>query len=58
MKSITFFLVAIALAVGGVALARYAEADDAPGGVVMGWLLVGSAVVLGVKGLQHWRKTS
>jgi hypothetical protein len=44
---------ALALAVGGVALARYAEADDAPGGVVIGWVLVIGAVALGVRALQQ-----
>ena len=31
----------------GAALIRYSEADDAPGGVVMGVLLIGGALVLG-----------
>ena len=52
MKTIAMLLLAIALAAGGVALARFAEADDAPGGVVMGWLLVGGGIVLGAMGLQ------
>jgi hypothetical protein len=51
MKRIVMLLIAIALAAGGVALARYAEADDAPGGVVIGWVLVVGAVALGVKAL-------
>ena len=41
-------LVAIGVATG-VALIRYSEADDAPGGVVIGLLLIGVAVVLGVR---------
>jgi len=53
MKTIVMLLIALALAVGGVALARYAEADDAPGGVVIGWVLVIGAVALGVKALQQ-----
>ena len=41
-------LVAIGVALG-VALIRYSEADDAPGGVVLGILLIGAAVALGVR---------
>ena len=41
-------LVAIGVAIG-VALIRYSEADDAPGGVVLGFLLIGGAVALGVR---------
>jgi hypothetical protein len=32
----------------GVALIRFSEADDAPGGVVVGGLLIGGALLLGV----------
>ena len=32
----------------GVSLIRYSEADDAPGGVVAGYLLIGVALLLGV----------
>jgi hypothetical protein len=53
MKTIVMLLIGLALAVGGVALARYAEADDAPGGVVIGWVLVIGAVALGVRALQQ-----
>ena len=45
-------LIALGIAYGGVALTRYADADDSPGGMVIGWLVVGGAVVLGVKALQ------
>ena len=31
----------------GISLIRYSEADDAPGGVVMGYLLIAGAVLLG-----------
>jgi hypothetical protein len=41
-------LIAIGVALG-VALIRYSEADDAPGGVVFGMLLIGGAVALGVR---------
>ncbi len=53
MKSIVMLITALAIAAGGIALARYAEADDAPGGVVMGWVLVIGAGVLGVRALQR-----
>ena len=52
-SSATNLVLALALvAVGvvlGVALIRYSEADDAPGGVVIGTLLIGGAVALGVR---------
>ena len=32
----------------GVSLITYSEADDAPGGVVLGYLLIGGALLLGV----------
>jgi hypothetical protein len=51
MKKIALLLAAVVLAVLGIALARYAEADDAPGGVVIGWLLVVGAIAVGLKGL-------
>ena len=41
-------LVALGVALG-VGLIRYSEADDAPGGVVLGILLIGGAVALGVR---------
>ena len=31
----------------GVLLIGYSEADDAPGGVLLGYLLIGGALVLG-----------
>jgi hypothetical protein len=31
----------------GVSLIRYSEADDAPGGVVLGYLLIAGALLLG-----------
>ena len=49
MKTIGMLLAALAIATGGVLLARYAEADDAPGGVVAGWVLVAGAVALGAR---------
>jgi hypothetical protein len=41
-------VVAIGIA-SGIALIRYSEADDAPGGVLIGILLMIGAVALGVK---------
>ena len=48
-KTIVRLLIALALAASGVALSRYAEADDSPGGVVIGWLLIVGALVFGVR---------
>jgi len=39
----------------GVSLIRYSEADDAPGGVVLGYLLIAGALLLG--GWTARRKT-
>lgn len=47
-RTIVTLLLSVAIAYAGVALARYAEADDAPGGVVVGGLMVLGAVALGV----------
>ena len=52
MKSIAMLLIALALVVGGIALIRYAEADDAPGGVVIGGVILIGAVALGVRAFQ------
>jgi len=49
VKTIAMLLIALALAVGGVALARYADADDSPGGMLIGAVIVLGAVVLGAK---------
>jgi hypothetical protein len=49
IKTIATVLIALVIAASGVALARYAEADDAPGGVVIGWVLVMGAVALGAR---------
>jgi hypothetical protein len=51
IKTIAMLLTALVIAAGGVLLADYAEADDAPGGVVIGWVLVMGAVALGAKAL-------
>ena len=49
VKTIATLLLALTIAAGGVLLARYAEADDAPGGVVIGGALVLGAVALGAR---------
>ena len=49
MKTVALLLIAVAIAASGVALSRYAEADDSPGGVVIGWVLVLGAVAVGAK---------
>jgi hypothetical protein len=49
IKTIVMLFIALAVAASGVALSRYAEADDSPGGVVIGWLLILGAVVFGVR---------
>lgn len=53
MKTVAMLLIALVMAVSGVALARYAEADDAPGGVVIGCVLVAGAVALGARTFQR-----
>jgi hypothetical protein len=56
IRTIAMLLMALVIAYGGVALSRYAEADDAPGGVVMGWLLVVVAVALGARAFLRWNR--
>ena len=53
LKSILMLLIALVIAFGGVTLSRFADADDSPGGMVIGWVIVGSAVILGIKALQR-----
>ena len=48
-KTIAMLLIALVITAGGVLLAHYAEADDAPGGVVIAWVLVMSALALGAR---------
>jgi len=58
MKTAATLLIALVMAASGVALARYCEADDAPGGVIIGGLLVVGAVALGVRAFQRRRPKS
>ena len=53
MKNIATLMLALVIAFGGVTLARYSEADDAPGGVLMGGVLVLSAVALGARAFMR-----
>ena len=50
-KTIATLIFAVVIAGGGVLLSRYADADDSPGGVVIGWLLVIGGVALGARSL-------
>ena len=53
IKTFAMLLIALVIAASGVALARYAEADDSPGGVVIGWVLVIGAVALGARAFMR-----
>ena len=55
MKTVAMLFIALVIAAGGIALARYSEADDAPGGVLIGGVLVVGAVALGVKAFRRRR---
>ena len=51
IKTIALLLVAFVVGFGGVALSRFADADDSPGGVVIGWVIVLVAVVIGARAI-------
>ena len=53
VKKMAVLLIALVLAAGGIFLASYAEADDAPGGVLIGMVVVVGAGALGVLGVQR-----
>jgi hypothetical protein len=53
IKKIAVLLIALVMAAGGFFLASYAEADDAPGGVLIGIVVVVGAGALGVLGVQR-----
>jgi hypothetical protein len=53
MKRIAMLLAAVVIIGAAIALGRYSEADDAPGGVVIAGVMIIGAVALGVRGLQH-----
>jgi hypothetical protein len=48
LKWIVAAVLALSGAFGGLLLMRYSEADDAPGGVVIGMLVIVSSLTLGV----------
>ena len=52
-KTIAIILIAAVIAVLGFWLARYAEADDAPGGVVIAGVMIVGAVVLALSTLRR-----
>ena len=51
MKKVGILLVALVAAYGGVLLALYAEADDAPGAVLIGGVIVLGALAVGARAL-------
>ena len=51
-------LVAVLVAALGVAVAIYAGQDDAPGGVLVGMLLIVGAVALGVRAILSRRRSA
>ena len=53
MKRFAMLLAAVVIIAAAVALGRYSEADDAPGGVVIAGVMIIGAVALGVKGVLH-----
>jgi hypothetical protein len=53
IKTIATLLIALVIAWGGVALVRYSDADDAPGGMVIGSVVVLGAVVLGARAFSR-----
>ena len=53
MKRIAMLLAAVVIIGAGIALGRYAEADDAPGGVVIAAVMILGAGALGVRAFQH-----
>jgi len=53
MNLMRFFLIMVALAVLGVAAILYADADDAPGGMLFGALLIVGALALGIRRLRR-----
>jgi hypothetical protein len=53
IRSIAIILIAAAIAVLGYRLARYSEADDTPGGVVIAAVMIIGAMVLGLSTLRR-----
>jgi len=53
LKKFAVVLYALLMAFGGLILAAYAGADDAPGGVLLGIVVILGAGALGVLGVQR-----
>ena len=53
LRDIITSIAVVAPAALGGALAVYAEYDDSPGGVLIGFALILGAVVLGVRAVKH-----
>jgi uncharacterized membrane protein YedE/YeeE len=53
VRQLAKLVIALAVAALGVAAAIYADADDAPGGVLLGMLLIIGAVVFGIRTVQR-----
>ena len=51
MKRIAMLVAAVVIIAAAIALGRYSEADDAPGGVVIAAVMILGAGVLGVKAI-------
>jgi hypothetical protein len=52
-RKIAVLLMALVMGAGGVLLASYASSDDAPGGVLIGIVVVLGAGALGVLGVHR-----
>jgi hypothetical protein len=53
MKRVVMLLAAVVIIGAAIALGRYSEADDAPGGVVIAAVMIIGGAALGVKGVLH-----
>jgi hypothetical protein len=53
MKRVAMLLAAVVIIGAAIALGRYSEADDAPGGVVIAAVMILGAAALAVKGFQQ-----
>ena len=51
IKTMAKLVAALVIGFGGILLIRYADADDSPGGMVIGWAITASAVAFGVRAL-------
>ena len=58
IQKMAMLLIALVTAAGGVFLAQYAAADDSPGAVLIGIVVVIGAVLLGLTALHRRRPTA